>query len=318
MTRVSIVTPCYQAGAFISSLLESVSAQSFADWEQIVVDDGSTDGSAELVLAHQRCEPRLKLLRQANSGVIAARNRGFAVSDPESDYVFFLDADDLLKPDMLARLVDYLDDRPEVSMVYCEPDWIDADGLPVKYGSPGTRYVPSRRGVRLLPADEPVTPFSALFFWGRISPSISLLRRSALLRAGAFDEEQGLYGEDLDLWLRVALRGTIHYLPERLVLRRIHASNNGRRANIPLQESRLYRRWLTAAWLTADEKLMVNEVWRLRQGRLLPRLWWEWGGDHLSRGELVQAVACYLRSWKRAATYGRARLQRRLPAGPVW
>src|SRR5207302_301973 len=83
----------------------------------------------------------------ANSGVIAARNRGFAVSDPESDYVFFLDADDLLKPDMLARLVDYLDDRPEVSMVYCEPDWIDADGLPVKYGSPGTRYVPSRRGL---------------------------------------------------------------------------------------------------------------------------------------------------------------------------
>lgn len=318
MTRVSIVTPCHDAGQFVGALLDSVAGQTFADWEHVVVDDGSPDDTSEQVARRLSLEPRLKLIRQANAGAIAARNRGFALADQASEYVLFLDADDVLKPTMLEELVGYLDAHADVSMVFCEPEWIDADGRPMAYGSPGTRYVPAGRGVRLLPASDPVTPFSALFFWGRVSPSITLLRRSAYELSGGFSEDQGYYAEDLDLWLRVALRGTIHYVPRRLVLRRIHALNHGRRSDASRQEARLFTRWVNAPWLTAEDRRMVNRTWLLRQRRLLPRLWREWGWDHLRRGELVPAASCYLRSGKRVATYFGARLRRRLPTGPAW
>src|SRR4029077_13492879 len=109
-----------------------------------------------------------------------------------------------------------------------------------------------RLGVRLLPAHDPVTPFAALFFWGRVTTSISVLRRSAYERAGGFSEDQGFHAEDIALWLRVALTGTIHYIPEPLVLRRIHPMNHGRRVNARSQEIRLFPRWLAAEWLTDE------------------------------------------------------------------
>jgi GT2 family glycosyltransferase len=172
--------------------------------------------------------------------------------------------------------------------------------------------------VRRIPLDDPKTPFAALFFWGRVSPSISVLRRSAYITAGGFSEEQGWYAEDLDLWLRVAIRGDIHYVPERLVLRRIHPLNHGRRVNALKQETHLYERWLNARWLTPKELAFVRRTWSLRQGRLLPRLWLKWGHEHMSRGQVSEAITCYLRGGKRVATYWGARLQGRLPAGPVW
>ncbi len=318
MKRVSIITPSHEAGEFIDELLDSVGSQTMRDWEHIVVDDGSPDDSAARVMARLEREPRLRLIRQANAGAIAARNRGFAASDPAAEYVLFLDADDALQPGMLRRLVHYLDSNRAVAMVFCEPTWIDRHGAPTSYGSPGTRYVPARFGVRALPPDNPATPFEALFFWGRVSPSISLIRRSAYVAAGGFLAEQGYYAEDLDLFLRIALRGVIHYVPERLVLRRIHPLNHGSRARVAEQEMRLYRRWLDADWLTRDERRFVLETWRLRQARLLPKLWRMWGSEHLRRGEMPAAMKCYLRSGKRMATSFGARLQGRLPAGPVW
>ena len=318
MTRISIITPCYDAGQFVSELMDSVAGQTLGEWEHIVIDDGSPDDSPAIVGGRAEHEPRLRLIRQANSGAIAARNRGFAASDPSSDYVLFLDADDVLLPRMLETMVGYLDAHPEVSMAYCEPGWIDASGAPISYGSPGTRYVPTRFGVRQIPSSEPSTPFEALFFWGRVSPSISVLRRSAYIAAGGFSEDQGWYAEDLDLWLRVAIRGDIHYVPEKLVLRRIHALNHGRRVNALKQETHLYDRWLNASWLSSDELAFVRRTWVLRQGRLLPRLWLKWGFEHMSRGEVPAAMTCYLRSGKRVATSWGARLRGRLPAGPVW
>ena len=318
MTRISVITPCYDAGQFVGALLDGMQAQKLRDWQHVIVDDGSPDDSPAQVARRMETEPRIKLIRQANAGAIAARNLGFAESDPASDYVLFLDADDVLKPEMLSTMVDYLDAHPDVAAAFCEPDWIDAAGSPMVYGSPGTRFVPSRFGVKRLPASEPRTPFAALFFWGRVSPSITVLRRQAYVESGGFSEDQGWYAEDLDLWLRVALRGEIHYVPEHLVLRRIHPLNHGKRVSSLKQETRLYRRWLNASWLSPDEQRFVHETWRLRQSRLLPRLWLMWGSEHLRRGNVPAALTCYARSGKRLATYMGARIQRRLPAGPVW
>lgn len=318
MTAVSVVTPCHEAAEFIDEMLTSVAAQTFADWQHIVIDDGSPDDSAARVMRRLEQEPRLRLVRQANAGAIAARNRGFELSDPDARYVMFLDADDALLPDALRTMVDYLDAHEDVAMVFCEPRWIDRDGRPVVYGSPGTRYVPTRFGVRKLGADDAVTPFESLFFWARVSPSITLMRRERYVAAGGFLEDQGYYAEDLDLFLRIALRGTVHYIPAQLVLRRIHPLNHGSRARVTEQEQRLYRRWLDARRLSTAERALVLRAWRLRQSRLLPALWRTWGTEHLRRGEIPAALACYLRSGKRMASYVGSRIRGRTPTGPVW
>ena len=85
MPRVSIVTPCYNAVAYIREAIESVRAQTFTDWEYVVVDDGSTDGSAEVVEAIADFDERIRLIRQENSGVHVARNIGLRESSTSSD-----------------------------------------------------------------------------------------------------------------------------------------------------------------------------------------------------------------------------------------
>jgi len=316
-SRISIVTPACNAERFLDRTIAGVLGQTVGDWEYVIVDDGSTDGTAAVVRRHTG-DPRVRLVQQANAGAIAARDAGHRATDPASPYVLFLDADDALEPEMLATMAAYLDDRPEVGMAFCDASWIDGDDRPITYGSPGTRYVPTRLGVRLLPEDHPDTPFIALFFWGRVGPSVALLRRSMLEAAGGWDQGQGYYAEDLDLWLRMALRSSVHFVPRRLVRRRIHGENYGLRADARAQERRLYRRWLDADWLAPDERRMVRDAWRLRQRRFLPYLWRRWGTDYLRRGELTQAAVCYLRSARRLATYAAATARGRLPAGPVW
>src|SRR5262249_33469218 len=122
---VSIVTPCYNAGRFISRTVESVRRQTFAAWEHVVVDDGSTDDSAAVVTSLLASEPRLRLIRQANGGMSDARNNGFRACSPSSRYLLFLDADDCLEPGMLETLYRHLELHPEAGMAYCDHVHID-------------------------------------------------------------------------------------------------------------------------------------------------------------------------------------------------
>ena len=112
--RIAVVTPAHNVAAYIGVTIASVIAQSHPDWAMLVVDDGSTDRTAEAVAGF--ADPRLRLLRQANQGVSAARNRGLAVADGEA--VLFLDADDVLAPDALARLVRALEAAPDAVAAY--------------------------------------------------------------------------------------------------------------------------------------------------------------------------------------------------------
>src|SRR5437899_2196138 len=109
MPKVSVVVPCYNAQQYLARTLESVRSQTLHDWECIVVDDGSTDRSAAVVDAYVEDDARVRLLRQPNAGVSRARNAGYAASRPESEYLLFLDADDVLEARMLETLVGHLD-----------------------------------------------------------------------------------------------------------------------------------------------------------------------------------------------------------------
>ena len=124
--HVSVITPAYNVAAFVGTAVGSVCAQTHSDWSMIVVDDGSTDGTAAAV--HAWADPRVRLICQDNAGVSAARNRG--LSELDGDAVLFLDADDWLAPDALARLVQAL--RTDVVAAYGPYAFVTEDGARVR------------------------------------------------------------------------------------------------------------------------------------------------------------------------------------------
>ena len=210
---VSVVIPTYNRAAYLLETLGSVFAQSFTDYEVIVVNDGSPDDTA------QRLRPlaeagRILYREQRNAGQSTARNRGFA--EARGELIAFLDDDDLWPPDKLAW---------QVAALREHPDWLLVSGLAGLMDADGTRREPEEAtgAVQMQTID-------AIFEGcGIISPGQVLIRRAALEAAGAFDPT--LYGcEDTDLWMRVAARGPAALVRRPALYYRVHATNATRAA----------------------------------------------------------------------------------------
>lgn len=117
MERITIVVPAYNAAPWIAECLESILAQSFGDWQAIIVDDGSTDNTADIAAGYARRDGRIRLLSRPNGGPSAARNT--ALDAMHGRYVTFVDADDTIHPEALQRLIDLADRHPDIPTVAC-------------------------------------------------------------------------------------------------------------------------------------------------------------------------------------------------------
>lgn len=201
-SRVSVVIPVFNAQDVIRETIESVLAQTWTDREIVVVDDGSRDGSGDIVRSFGE---RVRYIRQENGGVARARNRGIAES--AGRYIALLDHDDLWHPQKLEKQVAVLDRRPEVGMVITDVAHIARDGKPM--GIVGAGY-------------NPAEPFARLFVRGYVpTPSAALIRRSVFETAGGFDERFHSAGmDDHELWTRIAARYEIANIPEPLTYHR--------------------------------------------------------------------------------------------------
>lgn len=122
---ISVVVPCYQQGHFLPECIESVRAQTFQDWELIVVDDGSPDDTALVARRYEAADSRIRLLQKPNGGVSSARNAGFR--EARGRYLQFLDADDLLEPQKFERDLRHLGDAPDIAIVLCDYAMLDAE-----------------------------------------------------------------------------------------------------------------------------------------------------------------------------------------------
>ena len=127
MTKISVVMPVYNVEKFVARSIETVLAQSFTDFELILVDDGATDGSLEICRSYD--DPRIRIVRQANRGLAGARNTG--IRHCIGEYVALLDSDDLWHPDKLLRHIQHLDRSPQVGISYSGSAMIDADDAPI-------------------------------------------------------------------------------------------------------------------------------------------------------------------------------------------
>lgn len=192
--RVSIVTPAFDVASFIGDAIASVRAQDHPALELVVVDDGSRDGTAEAALRAAAGDPRVRLLRQANAGVAAARNAGIAASGGEA--LLFLDADDWLAPGAVSRLAAALAAAP--GAVAAQGPWA---AVP-ESARPGS--IPARLRLRRQPGGDLLDRLLVRNLF--VNGGHLLVRRDAFDAAGGF--RPGLsYGEDWECWIRLALLG---------------------------------------------------------------------------------------------------------------
>ena len=206
---VSVVIPCYNSMRFLPQTVESVLAQTHADLELVLVDDGGTDDLAGWVA--QQADPRIRLIRQENAGPSAARNRGIAEST--GDLVAFLDSDDLWEPTFLDELLPRFED-PEVGLTYSGWDVIDAEGRPN-----GRVTVSTWEG----------DVWERFVTRNPVACSGAIVRRSVVDDVGGFAVNRDRFPidvEDWELWVRIAASHRVAVVSKVLAHHRRHGSNS--------------------------------------------------------------------------------------------
>jgi glycosyltransferase involved in cell wall biosynthesis len=223
--RVSIVVPAYNRQHYLGETVDSVLAQSFQSWELVIFDDGSDDATADVGDRYAGLDQRIRCLRGPNTGVAGARNRGFVATDRRSDYVIFLDSDDVWEPDALETLIGALDADQAYVSAYGLARCIDDEGHHPPDDDLETR-MRSRvafRNDRLMPLedDEPTTFASLAYDNCVVTPGTHLVRRAVMERVGAFDSSTDP-ADDWDMAIRISRFGNIRFVPRRVLRWRRH------------------------------------------------------------------------------------------------
>ena len=232
---VSVIISLYNKERFVSRAIESVLGQTFQNFEIMVVDDCSTDGGPERIKGV--ADPRVKLLRTAkNSGPSVARDTGIRAS--EGELIAFLDADDEWRPRFLERCVRFIEKHKEAGLV--------ATGYEIwQKGARHSVVRDAREGM----VEDPFMLWREIFF---VWTSSVLLRKEAYFRAGGFDSRL-MIGEDVNLWIKVAMRYPIGYIPEALAI--YHQEHSGRES----------ARWFLGKpkpWVFSEEFMPVPEEFK--------------------------------------------------------
>ena len=203
-TTVTVLLPVYNAGSFLGPAVDSVLAQTHADFELLIVDDGSTDGSSEALDGLE--DSRVRVLHQANTGLVGALNAGLSATS--SEFVARMDQDDLSHPARLERQLDYLVQHPAVAAVGCCYEVMDEAGTMT-----AVAHV----------AGQPEYLRRQLYFRNIFPHGGMVFRRSAVMSVGGYREVGP--AEDYDLWVRLAQRYELANVPD--VLYRYRLTGTG-------------------------------------------------------------------------------------------
>lgn len=211
MPRVSVVVPVYNAQAYLAEAMDSILGQTFFDFEVIVIDDGSTDKSKEILEKYAADDTRVRLVSRENKGVTATLNEGISLS--RGTYIARMDADDITLPDRFEKQVEFLDRHSDTVVVGGQVILIDPNGqilcemdLPCTHAEIDGRHMGSIGSVIFHPA--------------------TMIRANALRQCNGYDEKAEA-AEDFDLWLRMAEIGKLANLETPVLLYRQHLQSVG-------------------------------------------------------------------------------------------
>lgn len=248
---VSVIIPAYNAAATIGRALDSVRAQTGVGAEVLVIDDASADNTLEVVDQLIRPGENIRLIRMPkNGGASAARNAG--IREARGRYLAFLDADDIWLPGKLLKQVAAIEADPDITLVTCNSQMTSVAGVPLKEGHVNRPPVAGRDAWKTL-----------LVY--NFLPTPTILTHTSLVRElGGFDEELAV-GEDLDLWIKLAVRGKIAVLPDILI--NYYDMNNSLMKRHSAQAGDIVVPMLERHMHEQDGKLTRGEVRTMRGNR---------------------------------------------------
>lgn len=277
--KISVVVPCFNAAPYICATLRSVLAQTGFELEVVVVDDGSTDGSADVV---STAFPTVTLLRQPNRGAAAARNAGIAQA--RHDWIAFADADDLWLPGKLQAQWRLIQSAPAARMVYSDLQlWFSVEA------EPSREFLAELERLAADPSRWPGPSgwiYARLLLRSEVATPTVLIHRSVLDEVGTFDSSLPS-GEDYDLWLRASRVTPILRVDAPTVLYRIHSSNTTKRPPERNYRALVITRALQRWGYTSPDGSSASAFGVRRH---LARSWIDFASAHLNAGSLVTAL----------------------------
>ncbi len=276
MPKVSVIIPTYNCSAYLSEAINGVLAQSFQDFEIIIIDDGSTDSTQTLVKSFQEKYPaRISYLRQENQGVAIARNTG--IEHAIGEYIALLDADDYWTPNHLEEEIKLISADRSIGLVHANITRIDGDGMIIDIPFRDQRYLNG-------------FIFEHLFVRrAHISCSTVLFRKTCIKKCGLFDPYLSRLGcEDRDYWLRIAKDFKVVYIPKELTFYRV-LSNSLSRQHDKMIKARLY---------IIDKYIPANSLNQALRKKALAKVYRDQADEFLISGQPVLARAQYQQSLK--------------------
>jgi glycosyltransferase involved in cell wall biosynthesis len=301
---LTIITPTYNHQDYIAQCVESVLRQTYSNWEQIIIDDGSLDNTANIISGFR--DSRICLERQENQGPFElARTYNRALSLAKGELIAILEGDDFWPPDKLGALVSaFLDD--DVVLAYGEVADVDAKGLKQRTKSRTARL---REGLsRSVLFNDPVGSATQYMFLaeGRclVSPSTVIIRRTALERIGGFQYVPGLPLTDYPTFMELSLVGKFHYSAQIMGYRRYHQNSitvhHAQRIHEMVSDftMRFVGRHRDKLFLSSSKRESIQRNWRQAEAKL-----------HFSEGR------CLLlrRKWSEARSHFRISLKSNSP-----
>lgn len=210
MPKVTVILPVFNSEKYLCDSVNSILAQTYRDIELLIHDDGSSDRSLKLLQDIASQDPRVQLTSGANRGITPTLN--YLLSRANGQYIARMDADDISLPERIERQVEFLDAHPEIDVVGCFVTLIDPKGRSIATFEQPTIH----------------EDIDAAHLMGKVvinHPS-AMYRKSAIMRIGGYNEEY-VFAQDIDLWLRMAEFGKLSNIPVPLLLYRLHFASIG-------------------------------------------------------------------------------------------
>lgn len=274
---ITVVVPAYNCERYIAEALTSILTQGPAVKEVIVVDDGSTDSTCEIV---RRFGPPVRLIQQGNQGPAAARNKG--LKEARGDYIAFLDGDDVWLPGKLDAQLDYLEAHPDLKFVFGRISYWHPDSSGRYEHVPPEELQGAAEGI-----DAPVSGwiYPELLLDSAVCIIAVLMHRSVYEAVGGLDESLQT-GEDYDYWLRVSRRFEMHKLSRHVARYRLHGQGATREPRPESNELKVLSRAIESFGTSGPDGRAV-EPGQLRER--MAKLWFDHGHLHYWHGNPVIA-----------------------------
>jgi glycosyltransferase involved in cell wall biosynthesis len=218
MPKVSVIVPVYNVEKYIAETISSVLAQTFTDFELLIIDDESKDGSIEICESFP--DSRIKIIRQKNRGLAGARNTG--IRHAQGEYLAFLDSDDVWRSQKLAKHVQHLDANPSIGVSFCSSEFIDDDSQ-----SLGNYQIPKIKDItpELILCRNPISNGSVPVIRKQVFQDIEFIDNFYGVEEKFYFDDRFRQSEDIECWIRIALTTKWHFegIPDPLTLYRVNS-----------------------------------------------------------------------------------------------